>query len=116
MAKTTCERTLGGARYHALKIEKNYNVIRLLYFIENQLYIALKKHTINQRAQKSDRNKQIKKALENINFDEEAGYPMPSDKEQNKATAQNCCCISSTDVDKLEKSKKNPLVIEGKWT
>ena len=71
-----------------LKIEKNYNVIRLLYFIENQLYIALKKRTQTQRA-----SKHVKKNRDKSNAqreDLEAGYPEPSDKEntvQNKATA-----------------------------
>ena len=42
VAKVACDDQIGENRYNSLKIEKTYNALRLLFMIENKLYLYLK--------------------------------------------------------------------------
>ena len=42
--KNDCLKKIGEDRFKSLKIEKNYNVLRLLFFIENHLFVSIKQN------------------------------------------------------------------------
>lgn len=130
VSRVTCENKIGENRYSTLKIEKNYNALRLMFMIENKLYIHLKnnvkKNVKKSKEKRKDKYKQesgIRKS-EGQEKEEDSGYPPPSNTEPTAVVnedklnyqSQNCCCGFSTEMDSLSKAKKNSLAIEGKWT
>jgi hypothetical protein len=44
VAKVACSDNIGDPRYYSLKLEKTYNALRLLYLIENRMFLTLKKY------------------------------------------------------------------------
>ena len=42
VAKVACSDNIGDPRYYSLKLEKVYNALRLLYLIENKMFLTLK--------------------------------------------------------------------------
>jgi hypothetical protein len=41
VASLACEDKIGTTRYSSLKIEKSYNAFRMLFMVENKLFILL---------------------------------------------------------------------------
>ena len=41
VAKVACFDNIGDPRYYSLKVEKTYNALRLLYLIENKMFLTL---------------------------------------------------------------------------
>ena len=70
MARVACEDKFGPKRYNHFKIEKTYNSLRLLFLIENKLFLLAK--GIKKPARKRDKTRAQTYAAET---DEEAGYP-----------------------------------------
>jgi hypothetical protein len=63
VARVACEDKIGEGRYTALKIEKNYNVLRLMFMIENKLYIHLKNNVKKSiKKNKGSRNDKYKES------------------------------------------------------
>ena len=61
VSRVACETIIGENRYSTLKMEKNYNALRLLYLIENKLYVHLKnnvKKTIKKKEKRKDKYKE----------------------------------------------------------
>jgi hypothetical protein len=123
VSRVACEEILGENRFNALKIDKNYNALRLLYMIENKLYVHLKNNVKKNIKKNKDKRKDKYKENEGQEKEEaDSGYPPPNNTEptvvvnEEKLSYQNCCCGFSTEMDQLSKSKKNALAIEGKWT
>ena len=59
VARVACEDKISENRYSALKIEKNYNALRLLFMIENKLYIHLK-NTVKKNVKKNKEKRKEK--------------------------------------------------------
>jgi hypothetical protein len=67
---------LGDDRYLQLKIEKNYNVIRLLFCIENHLYLSIKhnnKIKAKNLLKKEKKDREVKRSA-NYEVDNDADY------------------------------------------
>jgi hypothetical protein len=76
VARVASKGEFGADRYSALKVEKSYNALRLLFLVENLLYLQIKHQ--NKKLPKKDKKSQRKNKYiaDMIDKEEEsAGYP-----------------------------------------
>lgn len=73
VSRVLCEDVLGDKRYVTLKVDKNYNALRLLYLIENKVYIHLKNNV--KKNIKDTKKKRKDKYKESEGQEADSGYP-----------------------------------------